>query len=206
MKDLLIAILLIVFGGSASSQADRVAPTSNLKLTTKITQQRYCDSGYSDMAQASMSLQLTYNNTGTSPMILYKGSNLAHYVLVSLNEQNARDKKYELDQHVGWVTSGEPKLVEGSKPDAGFVVLAPNESYQTDTDISFPIALEESSQFLKPGKYVLQIIVDAWPGNTSQFEKLKGQWKSTGILCGPSVKSEPLPIQVEKEPKLVQCK
>jgi len=157
------------------------------------------------MALLRASLQLTYLNAGQQPIILYRGSSLAEYVLISRNAQDAKNKRYEVNQHVGWVTSGEPKLVEGIEPGDEFVVLTPGQSYRTETEISTAVAIEQSSNFLKPGKHVLQIVVDPWLGNDTQLERLKSRWKKTGLLWGSLIRSEPMPIEIEIEPKIVRC-
>jgi hypothetical protein len=206
VKTLLTTVLLLLAGATALAQANANTTKPSLRLTTSITEQRYCESGYPDMAQVSMSLELTYTNVGEGPVILYKGSNLAHFIRVSLNEQNARDKKYELDQHVGWVSSVEPIQAEDSEPGSEFAVLFPGESYKAKTDILFPVGLGRSDQFLKPGKYVMQIVVEAWRGENGRLGRLRDKWEKSGFLWGSPVESEPMPIEVEKEPKVVQCK
>jgi hypothetical protein len=178
----------------------------SLQLTTRITDQKYCDSGYPDMAMLRLSLRLTYTNVGVQPLILHKGSALMHYVLVSSNEQEARDKHYESNMHVGWVTA-EAKLIEGARPGSEFVVLAPRESYAVESGVnSIPIDLNSTTQFLKAGQHVFQGVTETWPGSEQQLERLKKQWANIGLLWDSNVRSEPMPLTIDKNPKLVECK
>ena len=205
MRAISSTILMLLLSGLLFSKTEADSNSSNLKLTTKIIEQKYCGSGYSDMAMLKLSLQLTYTNVGQQPLILYKGSNLIYYVLVGSNEQNLRNKQYEMNMHVGWITSG-IKLNEGSRPSKEFIVLNPNESYQTGGDVSIPIDIDETTQFLKSGEHVLQVVTETWPSDEAQFDKLKKKWNDTGFLWGKNITSEPMVFSVEKRPHIVECK
>lgn len=206
MKAMLSLTLVSLVSSPAATQDATRREQADLRLTTRIVKLRYCDSGYPDMAQLRMSLQLTYVNAGQQPIILYRGSYLAQYVLISHNDQDARNKEYEVNQHVGWVTSGDPKVAEGIEPGDEFVVLTPGRSYRTEAEISTPVALGQGSQFLKSGKHVVQIVVDPWLGDDTQLERLRSKWKKSGFLWGSPVRSEPMPLEVDIEPKIVRCK
>jgi len=129
-----------------------------------------------------------------------------HYVLVSANEQAARNRQYETDMHVGWVTSA-PDLNEGSKPGNEFVVLRPGANFIIDdVNESIPIDLNSMTEFLKPGQHVLQGVIETWPGDEKQFERLSKKWTSVGVLWSRNVRSEPMPFSVDRNPKLMECK
>jgi hypothetical protein len=129
-----------------------------------------------------------------------------HYVMMSSNEQEARDKHYETNMHVGWVTD-EAKLTEGATPGSEFVVLAPGESYVCDGGlISVPIDLNSTTAFLKAGQHVFQGVTETWPGNEQQFDRMSKKWAYIGPLWGSNVRSEPMALTVDKNPKLVECK
>ena len=205
MRAISSIVLTLLLHGTLFSQTEAVSDSPGLKLTMKIMEQKYCDSDYSDMAMLRVSLQLTYVNIGRRPLIIYKGSNLIYYVLVGSNEQKLRNKQYEANIHVGWVTSG-TKLKEGSQPGKEFTVLNPHESYQTEGDVSIPVDLNGTTQFLKSGEHVLQVVTETWPADEAQFDKLKRRWNNTGFLWGKNVRSEPMPFSVERKPNLVECK
>ena len=205
MKAFFTTSILLVLSGAVSGQTTATQENASLLLTTRVTEHRYCEIGYSDMVQVRMSLQLTWSNTGVRPIILSKSSKFADYVLISMNVRNAEDKKYEVKEHVTWLTDGYPTLDEGDTPGGAFIVLAPLDSYLTETDIRLPIARGDNREFLKPGDYVLQIVVGTWPGTTSQIERLRNKWKATGFLWGSSVKSEPMSIEINDNPKIVSC-
>lgn len=204
MRTILLIILMLSSGILVSPQAGTKTDPANLKMLTSILDQKYCDGGYSDMAMMRLSLRLTYINAGRRPLILYKGSNLIHYILVSPDERSLGNKQYELDLHVGWVTS-ELKVDEGDKPGEIFVVLNPGESYQTEGDVSIPVGLEPHTKFLKAGEHVIAVITETWPGSEAQFNKLQKKWSGTGVLWGRNVRSEPMPFSVVKIPRIVVC-
>src|SRR5713101_5822392 len=165
MKAMLSLALVLWMSNPAATQDATRREQADLRLTTRIVKLRYCDSRYPDMAQLRLSLQLTYGNAGQQSIILYKGSYHATYVLISRNDQDARNKEYEVNQHVGWVTSGDPKIAEGIEPGGEFIVLTPGSSYRTEAEISTPVALGQGSKFLKSGKHVVQIVLDTWLGD-----------------------------------------
>jgi len=129
-----------------------------------------------------------------------------HYVLVSASEQAARNRQYETDMHVGWITSA-PELNERSKPGGEFIVLPPAANFIIDdVDESIPIDLDSATEFLKPGQHVLQGVTETWPGGEEQFERLSKKWTSVGVLWSRNVRSEPMPFSVDRNPKLMECK
>lgn len=206
MRAISSIILILFLSELLFSQTEADSNSSNLKLTTKIIEQKYCDSaGYSDMAMLRLSLQLTYTNTGQRPLILYKGSNLIYYVLVGFNDQNLKNKQYELVMHVDWITS-EVKLTEEATPGKNFIVLNSGESYQTEGSANIPIDLDGTTQFLKSGDHDLQVVTETWPSDEAQFDKLQKKWNSIGSLWDKNIRSEPMPFSLEKKPKIIQCK
>ena len=200
----IVTVLLLTF--PALSQTGIKTTPQSLRLTTRIVDQKYCDSGYPDMAMLRLSLRLSYTNVSEQPLILYKGSNLMHYLLVGGNERELANKNYETNMHVGWITSG-PGLAEDGKPGKEFVVLAPRKSYQTEMgSVSIPIDLNSTTEFLKAGEHVFQGVTETWPGTEQQFERLTRKWKTVGVLWGKNVRSETMPLIIDKSPRLVQCK
>src|SRR5437868_101553 len=97
----IVTLLLSTLPAFSQTEVDKT-PT-RLRLTTRMIEQKYCDSDYLDMAMLRLSLRLMYTNVGEQPLILSKQSGLIHYLLVSRNEEEARDKHYEQNVHVGWV-------------------------------------------------------------------------------------------------------
>jgi hypothetical protein len=158
------------------------------------------------MAILRMSLLLTYTNVSEQALIFYKGSDLMHYLLVSANEEDAMNERYETNIHVGWITSG-LSLAEGAKPGKEFVILAPHQSYETQAgSVSIPLDLNSTTQFLKPGHHVFQGVTETWSGNQQQFDRLKKKWASVGLLWGRNVRSAAMPLTIDKNPKLMECK
>ena len=199
MQRLILLWLILPIAGTTSAQTDR------LSLTTKITGQKYCGGIYSDMAMFRTSLQLSYTNVSSRPLILYKGSNVISYVLVAVDSEHILNKQYESNIHVGWVTSRVP-LRERAQPGNEFIVLRPGDSFQANGSVDVPIALEPGNQFLKSGQHVMQVVVETWPTDEPQLDRLRRKWERIGYLWGANVRSEPMSFAVEPKPKVVECK
>jgi hypothetical protein len=199
MRRLILLPLLLLIVGNTRAQTDR------LTLTTRITDQKYCGGIYTDMAMLRLSLHLTFTNSSSRPLILYKGSDLIHYVLVATDTERILNKQYESNIHVGWVTSS-VTLRERSHPGDEFVVLRPSESFQADSSANVPIALESGTQFLKSGQHVTQVVVETWPTDEKQLSRLRKKWERVGYLWDANVRSEPMPLAIETKPNVVECK
>jgi hypothetical protein len=191
--------LVLLIAATTSAQTDR------LSLTTKITDQKYCGGIYADMAMLRMSLQFAYTNASSRPLILYKGSDLISYVLVAVDSQHILNKQYESNIHVGWVTS-RVTLRARAQPGNEFIVLRPGDSFRANGSVDVPIALEPGNQFLKSGQHVMQVVVETWPTDEAQLDRLRKKWERIGYLWGTNVRSEPMPFAVEPKPSVVECK
>jgi len=201
MRPLILPTLVLLIAVTIYGQSGR------LSLTTKITDQQYCATDYTDMAMLHLSLRLTYTNDSAQPLILYKGSDLIDYVLVAADSERILAKQYESNIHVGWVTSGPSALPEAGQPGKEFIVLQPGESFQTTGSVNvIPVALEPRNQLLKSGQHVMQVVVETWPTDEAQLEHLRKKWERFGYLWGANVRSQPMPLIVEAQPKLVECK
>jgi hypothetical protein len=199
MRRLILLPLIFLTNGLIFAQTDR------LSLTTKITDQKYCGGDYSDMAMLRMSLRLTYRNETSKTLILYKGSNLISYVLIAKDAPQIRNKQYEMNMHVGWITS-EGKLREGDQPGNELAVLQPGDIFETKGDINVPVALEPGTQFVKSGDHVLQVVIETWHTDETSLDRLRKKWERTGYLWGDNIRSDPVPFTVAIKPNVVQCK
>ncbi len=199
MRHLILLSLLLLVAGNTGAQTDR------LTLTTKIRDEKYCGTDYTDLALLRLSLHLTFANDSSRSLILYKGSDLIHYVLVAADTERILNKQYESNIHVGWVTTS-VTLREGAQPGDEFVILRPGELFQADSSVNLPIALEPGTQSLKPGQHVMQVVVETWPTNDKQLNRLRKKWGGVGYLWDANVRSEPMAVVVETKPRLVECK
>jgi hypothetical protein len=200
MRHLILLPLLLLVTGNTIAQTDR------LTLTTTITDERYCGTDYTDMV-IDLSLHLTFTNSSSRQLILYKGSgDVTYYVLVAADKQRILKKQYESTIQLRWSTRS-VTLHEGAQPGDEFVVLSPGESFQADGSVSFPIDLKPGTDlFLKPGQHVIQVGVATWPTDEKQLNRLRKKWEHVGYLWDDDVRSEPMALVVETKPKLVQCK
>jgi hypothetical protein len=199
MERVTILVFMLLINVPTRAQTDR------LKLTTEITNQRYCGTDYSDLAMLTMSLKLTYLNDTSKTLILYEGSNLISYILIAPDVTQIRDKQYEMNMHVGWLTSG-GKLREGNSPGNEFAILRPGDSFHTNADTSVPVALEPGAKFLKSGDHVLQVVIETWPADQTVLDRLRKKWERTGYLWANDMRSDPMPLNVSTKPDVVPCK
>ncbi|MEN3327571.1 MAG: hypothetical protein V7638_2378 [Acidobacteriota bacterium] len=124
------ALLIVVVSGlllPVSGQAQRASDPS-LQLTTEILGQRYC-TGDADLDGVVLELRLVYRNTGTSPLILYKGSTNVYQIIV----RKTADGTPEANAQISWYSNGIWR-VDASSLRKSFVILQPNDIFETHTE------------------------------------------------------------------------
>jgi hypothetical protein len=199
MERVTILVFMLLINVPTRAQTDR------LSLTTEITNQRYCGTDYSDLAMLNISLKLIYRNASSETLILYQGSSLISYILIAPDVTQLRDKQYELNMHVGWITSGR-KLREGNSPGKEFAILRPGDTFHTNGIIRVPVELEPGAKFLKSGDHVLQVVIETWPADQTVLDRLRKKWDRTGYLWANNMWSDPMPLNVSTKPDVVACK
>ena len=216
----LVIALLLFFKAMVVSSLQPGAPTSNdaaesrdmaqeqaLRLTTSITRQRYCEAD-AEVDALQIHLKLRYTNTGQEPIILDKDSYSIFRAMVSHNPEEAEAKQYVTDIHysIYLVREGKPR-VYGETPDTSFVVLKPGDFYETEGAVTLT-ALRGDLKLrghLEPGKYVLQVMPAPWNETESLAKKLRVRWRQCGILWYGNITSEPMPFDVVKDRRVINC-
>ena len=123
MFRLLIAVLIIVAAIPATRA--QTATDKGLELSTEIARQRYC-TGDAELDGVSFDLLIRYRNTGTQPLILYKGSTEVYGIVVRKTADGSVEVDFE--PHFVW-SSDEPWTVDIASLNRLFVVLRPTETY-----------------------------------------------------------------------------
>ena len=200
IRALLITVvsgLLMAFSGRAQTTSD-----TNLQLTTEIVGQRYC-TGDAELDGVLLELRLVYRNTGTSPLILYKGSTDVYEIVV----RKTADGVPELDINLSWYSDG-PWTVDASSLRKLFVVLQPNATFETYTKTSVFVTRDDSTHFqgsVESGDHYLQVIIPTWHGSQELADAMQLKWRSNGILWHNAVTSLPMKFTIAKQRTITVC-
>lgn len=183
-------------------------PNYALKLTTRVLNQRLCV-GDSEVSTLVIRLRLHYSNESQCPIILYKGSNQAPSIMVSETATDALAGKLELSLSLTMLSSGKPEITRTQRLDDSFVVLAKGSSFETNSEIPIPFAVDDQTVppgAIKKGEHVLQLKVITWPESLDLAKQLGAQWRDRGYLWHEVVQSEPMPFRIEQQAKLENCR
>lgn len=177
-----------------------------LRMTASISERKYCDHDY-----LRMTVRLNYENTGRRPIILYKYSVVTLRYLISSNIKAAEEQSYmkEVAPTTRPILPG--KLdVPWPDSDSPYVILQPGESYSPEIETSVHLlnisndsTVNDGS--LRPGNYVLEIVVKTWYGSSELAAALNERWKQLGSLWTKALKSQPMPFKIEGKRNVVNC-
>lgn len=184
---------------------------ASLELTTSIVRQRYCKS--SDPAAYNtlrLDLQLRYKNIGQQTLILYRGTSIAHREMVSVNTEQAVNKRYIFDMSLMVGVQGLPEIELGPIPDKNFIILQPGATFEPTTSTEAVLFLKRSDEeraadAFGTGEYVLQVQVSTFPYERSLEKEIRQRWKASGELWARGVTSRPMTFKVEKVREAVDC-
>jgi len=194
---MLVLGLLMPFSGRAQTASD-----TDLQLTTEIVGQRYC-TGDPDMDGVLLELRLVYRNTGTSPLILYKGSSIVYEIIV----RKTADGAPEANAHLSWYFD-KPWKVDASSLRKMFVILPPNATFETHTRTRVFVTRNDSTHFqgaVESGEHYLQVTIPTWPGSPELADAMQRKWRSKGILWQNAVTSLPMNFTIAKQRKITDC-
>lgn len=198
-------ICFIVTSLSISQSAPK--PTTNdrrvkqeLELTTRLDEKQYCC-----VNQLILVVRLIYRNVGTEKTILARGK-VIYKDYVSRSLEFIKGGKYESTGINMW--SSDISLTASASPDSSyFVILAPGETYETETFIAGPFTVRnglagaEDKNGLPTGDYFLQVATITFPFGTSDEEinELRGRWKTYGYLWTANLTSLPMSFTVDNQ-------
>jgi hypothetical protein len=198
------ALLIMLVSGLLMAFSGRAPTTGNigLQLTTEIVGQRYC-TGDADMDGVLLELRLVYRNTGTSPLILYKGSTTVYEIIV----RRTADGTPEANAHLSWYFD-KPWTVDASSFKKMFVILPPNATFETQTRIRVFVTRDDSTHFqgaVESGEHYLQVTIPTWPGSEELADAMQRKWRAKGILWQNAVTSLPMKFTIAKQRTITDC-
>jgi hypothetical protein len=187
-------------GGEGAS--GHLNPRARLQLTTNIVESRYCSD-----SQIHFVLRQNFTNAGQEPILLDKKSSMVTRYMVSRSFKDAAAKRYKIkvSPFINLLRAG--VRLDAAPDEASFIQLKPGESYSLEKGFSLGVydATSVTEDFLRPGNYVLQIVVWTWYYQNEPVLKWREQWRQRGFLWTDPVESLPMPFTVEKVRTVVQC-
>lgn len=138
-------------------------------------------------------IELTFTNSGTQPIILFKKSNLVSDWAISRDLKATLAKKYVSEGRSHYIAVGD-FLKAGWREDEPeqdqFVVLKPGESYVVERPYSLQ-PYDKKGRRLKPGKYYLQVWVQTWYF-FKDAKTYRDKWRDKGYLWDGPVIPKPI--------------
>jgi hypothetical protein len=202
-----VLMLLLCFGAGAHAQRMSTGRDTRPMLQLKAT---VVDSTYCEASNLRLTLQLTFHNTGSVPILLRKeGFRIGRY-LINRDLGARRKGKREADvvpmMNSLWVLMNR---LEGRTIDESvFVKLEPGGSYIVPMDLHLPFVQEDDSpspDSLRRGNYLLQVLVWTWLDTETFANHLQYEKNADGFLWTKSVMSELTPFSVGQNKKIKDC-
>ncbi len=186
-----------------------VAPKDEpaLQLTAEIIRQRYCI-GDAELDALDLELRLRYRNTGSQPLILYKGSDYIDAMRVYRILANGTDVVEEINATYSLYTDGSPWNISESSLSRDFVILPPRGVYETRTNARVFVTREGVSQTagsVGSGEHHLQITIPTWFGSDDLANRLQRRWRRNGLLWTRAVTSSSIRFVVERQRTIADC-
>ena len=193
------ALILLLLLGGGFNQAEVFGKTKNLQVNPSVIGYCYYQGNPTDIILL-VKLRLKYTNVGQQPLILDKVMSLITYYQVSRTLDDLVAKKYEVDVHVAWnVVGGDSLDSEGEIPSDRFVVLKPDEPYETESEVRIT-----SVQRYAAGDYVMRGVIPTWFDSDGQARRLQKKWRHIGLLRTEGVIVSPISFQIEGYPKIMK--
>ena len=196
------------FSGSIYGQNRKVAGSSKalLELKTTVLEANYCSDSI-----LRLTLQLSFQNTGSIPILLRTDGFRVGRYMVSRSEAHLKAAKYELDVAPMMNSIGILKYrLEGraKTEGAGLVTLEPGGTHTATTHVSIPVSdykKQDSQGQLEAGSHLLQVVVWTWLDSEAFAARSRETYHSKGYLWTKSMKSDPIPFDVTKERVVSPC-
>jgi hypothetical protein len=150
-----------------------------------------------------LELRLVYRNTGTSPLILYKGSTAVYGIVV----RKTADSAPEVDMDLHWY-SDKPWTVDASSLRELFVILQPNATFETHTETRVFVTRENSKHFpgsVESGDHYLEVTIPTWYGSRELADAMQREWRAHGILWRSATTSGPTKFTIAKQRTVTDC-
>ncbi len=174
-----------------------------LRLTTTEVSRKYRQ--HNDGKDGlNIKLKLRFTNIGNQPIILNKRDILlTETFIVPKDERDEYLYGSILACNLVAYDENRFKQLAGSRPNSLFAVLSPGESFETQDEVFARVTRGDApreSNALSAGEYFLIVSVSTWDGGEQDLaEKLRRKWQRFGYLWSNSIKSEAMPLVIEKE-------
>ena len=200
---LCIAVTLGVVHGRMLTCSQETGNKNNkpqLRLSTNIDEQHYSrDTG---PKMLHMGVSLTYSNTGSRPILLYKKSSLVYQTLVSTSTKAAGARRYVYDESSHFIgltsMSSAGSQMHGTPDRSAFITLNPGEEYSLKQEILLKLydGTKHTEGLLRPGSYYLQVRVATWY-YLAEPTQYRESWNGDGYLWSENMTSIPMSFKIE---------
>jgi len=205
-----LAAVLLCVGRAAGQPAppwDTATDNAPLRLELKLKSKRYCEGDVNGGA-LQLKCDLRFINVGKGPLILYKGAGAVSEVLATRAPTKLQTAAPEYRLHVTTYSTGTANL-DSDRPGASFVVLGPSDSFGTEQIVPIMVAPGQkgASGFLTAGRFSVEVTVDTSPvSKAGELQAAVERWRNTGYLWTRAVRSQPVLVDIDPNPKWRQCK
>ena len=177
-------------GGQAPDRAQAPGAAQKLELRTEVMSQTYCST-----ENLRLMVRLTFVNSGSETVILYRGGALIARQVVSRNLNSLLKGKYESDVSP-MLTGVIPPEVYTQPSEQYFAILKPGESYATTKETHLFVNDGPKSDFkLRPGRHFLRLRVATWFADPAHARELSQRWN--GTLWYWDVVSQPMEFTIK---------
>jgi hypothetical protein len=173
---------------------------AKLRLTTRILDGPVCLDN-----RLRYSLLFKFTNTGEQTVVLDRFRPVVSRYMVSVNEQAARAKNYEINAHrlIGFnddIVSSDSVFDESR-----LISLKSGASYEVKEEFSLSIT-DDNGKALRPGVHMLQLIVGTWYNPRLSNIEWREKLRDNGYLWTDSVESDPMLLVIPKRISSSTCK
>ncbi len=184
-----------------------ISPTLELKLTTEILKESYCEGPDPDLVTLTLLLRLSFTNKGNQTVILQRGAKLVPVIKVGSTVEDALAGRFETIINNSIITDDNgPDKLRKRPPLSSFTILSPGDAYDTVADVSIPVPRNKPvSSIINPGEHYLQIGVWTWNDSAAEARQRRATWTRDGFLWSESVLSYPMRFLVQSQPIAENC-
>ena len=192
-------------------QRDKPEHGDTLLLKAVVKELRYCKGIQTDTDSLRLTIKLRFENHGDIPVILPKENRqILEYIIAASEDQLLRNEaEIEFRSHFTTYSIAPSKEVKPLSLNL-FQVVKKGESYETETFLSITIAKDKirfPDYYLPDGNHVLRLQLNMWPfGREHEPSTYKETWRGIGNLCITRIQSLPIPLRIEANRLVHDCK
>ena len=199
----LFAVLLVI---ACATQSAYAQTQKQLELTTEIIEQSYCAIGQKTSLQVR--LRLRYTNVSSQRLIVYNGHDLFFQTKIRSEQATGAPLSEVLLLNMRYFDE-EFERIDARSPGRVFVRLAPGGAFERELITGVGVADNSaalSDTTVRPGPYILQLIVSTWYQSPKLADKLRQQWQREGLLWSQPLYSVPLKLMIDKPSATSPCR